>query len=300
VRAGAPLPTIYWDVGKVFKGTMSNAQVSFTAEGLAVRGVPVGGTILGPEGTTPVAAQLTFQSTQLSGPDAYNAAFTVASVATSPNVLGAFSIALPPGTYALRAVPTSNDALSATSFTIPVPSNTPPDRCVCALSRDLAHRAYLEGNVRTPTGQPLAGAFVLAAPSPAPTRSYLADTHTLDAATREVSATTDATGSLSLLADLGPSTLSVQPDPSTKMPWLVKPNLKVSSGDSQLPPLELTTPAFLGGKVVDPSGMPVTDALINAWLPVPAASGGSETTVKIATTSTDANGAFTLVLPSSI
>jgi len=298
-RSGSPLPSLYWDVGPVFSGTMSNAMVNFTAAGLAVHGVNVEGVILGADGTTFEPAQLSFQSTELLGTNAHNAAFSAASVLTDPAKPGRFSIALPPGNYTFQAVPTSDAALSVTNFTLDWPSGSGGD-CVCGLSRKLARRAKLSGSVLTPTGQPLAGAFVRVAPSATTTRSYLADTHMLDETTRDVSTTSDAAGDFDFLVDLGHSDLTVQPDPSTKMPWLVHPRLGVSHG-SLSKTFTLTTPAFLSGTVLDPSGMPVVDAVINAWLPVRATDGNRPgTAVQIATASTDSTGAFSLVLPSSL
>jgi hypothetical protein len=60
----------------------------------------------------------------------------------------------------------------------------------------------------------------------------------------------------------------------------------------------LPNPAFLGGTLLDPEGMPIANAEIDAWFPLRGSLSG--VAVKIATTSTDAAGAYTLVLPSSI
>jgi hypothetical protein len=153
------------------------------------------------------------------------------------------------------------------------------------------------GRVQTASGQPVASTFVGVTPAPAVARSYLVDTHSLGPVTTQpVSTETDGSGRFSLLVDRGPSQLSVQPDPGTNLPWLVLPALP--SGAAQT--LTLTTPALIDGTVVDPYGMPVTGAAINAWLPLSDASGPTGTAVQIAVGSTDENGAFTLVLPSSI
>jgi hypothetical protein len=296
-------PTVYWDLdGAVFTSTATEPIVSFAVDGLAVNGVRVTGQILDPEGKTGIPSQLTFQSTRLYGSDGGNAAFSL-NAATGA-VTGAFTIPMPRGDYTMRAVPVADDELSVTSFPFNWPASwSNADTCVCNQKFKLEPRASLEGMVKTATGQPLAGTFVGVAPSLTAARDYLADTHALDPlSTRAASSTTDDSGQFSLLVDVGSSDLSVQPDPSTSLPWLVRTQLAIS-GDVGFSTLTLTTPAFLGGTVVDPSGMPVVDATINAWFPIrdPSAPGGvTGAAVQIATASTDGSGAFTLVLPSSI
>ena len=69
-----------------------------------------------------------------------------------------------------------------------------------------------------------------------------------------------------------------------------------------LPPLSLAiqSPAVLQGTVSDPSGNPVAGAVVNAWVPLLDASGTpTGTGVQIATTSTGADGSYTLLLPPS-
>jgi hypothetical protein len=296
--------SVYWTLeGAVFTGTAASPTVSFTVGGLQMGGATVTGQIVGLDGLTGVPSQLTFQSQMLSGGDGGSAAF---SLNAATDMMGGFSVSLPPGDYWLRAVPQATlphaaavraDTLSITDFPLSV-SGT-PGTCVCGHSFPLKARASLTGSITTAAGEPLAGTTVGVVPAPIPQRSFLAQTHTLDpVATRVVSGTTDSAGGFSLAVDPGTSNLLIQPDPGTRLPWLVRPELPLNA-DQNLGPLVLTSPVFLGGTVLDPHGNPVSDAEVNAWLPIHDAS-SPQTAVQIATGSTDASGVFLLVLPSSL
>ncbi len=118
---------------------------------------------------------------------------------------------------------------------------------------------------------------------------------------RVESTVTDSLGGFSLLVDLGSADLTVQTDPATNLPWLVLPQLSPVAGAA---PKRSSSPApsSSAARCSNPQGMPVANAQINAWFPVPNPVDPTLTgaVVKIATTSTDASGAYTLVLPSSI
>jgi hypothetical protein len=295
-QAGAPQPSIYWTLeGAVFSGTQDDPVVGFEVAGLEVAGVEVGGQLLDQANAiTGPASLLTFQSQSLFGDNAGNAAFSISNVPAT--AMGAFETTLPPGDYAIRAVPLANDPFSVSDFTLSWPASS-------GQTFTMQPKVSLGGAILTSTGEALAGTFVGVAPSATPVPTFLADTHQLDPqATRPFSSTTGAAGDFSFSVDQGSSDLVVQPDPSTRLPWLVRPKLVITPGLS-LSTLALTSPAFLGGTVIDPHGMPVANAEINAWLPVVdpgSASAPPSTVVKIATTSTDANGVFSLVLPSSL
>jgi protocatechuate 3,4-dioxygenase beta subunit len=71
----------------------------------------------------------------------------------------------------------------------------------------------------------------------------------------------------------------------------------------ELSTLTLAYPALLSGRLTDPSGTPIADADVDAWLPVidPASDNGlTGAVIRIATTTTDADGRYTLLLPASI
>jgi hypothetical protein len=116
---------------------------------------------------------------------------------------------------------------------------------------------------------------------------------------RSFTTTTDDHGSFLVSFDQeGTVDVTIRPDSSTNFPWSVFPQV---SAVSALPSIiALTNPAFLGGAVTDPHGTPIANATIDAWFPVRNASGLTGTVVKIGTTTTDANGKYTLVLPALV
>ncbi len=284
-------PTVFWTLqGAIFGGTDADPQVNFTVEDLAVDPAQVTGQIVGATYTVGVMSQLILQSQTLQGSNAGNASFATTAV-TDPE--GNFSVDLPPGTYWVRAIPLSDDTRSITDFTLQSPAGP-------SVSLQLQPRGTLVGTITTALGTSLGSTPVNATPSQQLPRSYLADTHTLGpVATRTASTTTDVLGRFSLALDVGSSDLVVQPDPLTNLPWLVRPQVTVMTASM----LVVTAPAFLGGAVLAPDGTPIADAEIDAWYPVrdPTVAGGlTGTVIKIATTSTDQNGLYTLVLPSTI
>jgi hypothetical protein len=267
-------------------------MVSFSIADLDVTPVPVDDSIYDPTDTFGVASRLTFQSQSLvDTEDANNAAFGLANVPTLST--GVFDLMLPPANYVIRAVPVEDNGYAITDIPLQWPTDMPG--CVCGRSLPLALKVAVSGTILTPTNQPLASTLVGMTPSQALPRSYLAATHMLpQLETRAVTTTSDGSGRFSLLVDQGLSDLEVQPDPGTNLPWLVRPHQGPAGGIT----VTLPNPAFLGGTLLDPEGMPIANAEIDAWFPLRGSLSG--VAVKIATTSTDAAGAYTLVLPSSI
>jgi hypothetical protein len=291
-------PTVYWDLETV-EGTDTDPKVGYTLAGLGITPIDVQGQVLDPSLGTGVGARLSIQSVSLEGSNAQSAAFSADAVQTQAT--GSFSIGLPPGNYAVRVFPTADTGLSITDGAINWPTNMSAVDCVCGIPFELARRATIGGSITTSDGRVLGAATVGITPSQPPAQKYLAGIHSLGPLQPRVEmATTDASGGFSLLADLGNVDLTVQTDPATNLPWLVIPQISPVAGAAPSP-LSLTSPAFLTGTVTDPLGNPVAKAVIDAWYPVRSAIDPTvQIVVKIATTSTDASGAYTLVLPSSV
>jgi hypothetical protein len=294
-------PSVYFSLGgAVSGGTKQNPIVQFAIDDLAATRVEVNGTVASADGLHRMAAQLTIQSQKLSdGSITENVAYS--AQVSAENVTGSFDAYLPAGTYVVRASPTADNGWSTTDNPLTVPAGT--NGCVCGVPLQLDAKPPLAGTIKTPTGQPLSSTNVGVNPSQQVGRGYLYDTHNLEPiAPRDESTATDASGSFSLVVDKGTCDLVVQPDPSTNYPWLVVPRISPEPG--ALPFAKtVTNPAILQGTVTDPNNMPVVDAEIDAWFPLRDPGNPNVligTVVKIATTSTDTSGRYTLVLPSSI
>jgi hypothetical protein len=296
-------PTVFFSLPQ---GKVGFGMVAFAIGDLAANTVEVGGNVTGgPHGVHRVAAQLTIQSVTLSdGTISEDVAYSVPAVST--DTTGAFDVRLPPGIYTVRATPLADNGFSITDndSALTVPAGT--SDCTCAVPLHVDAKPTLAGTITTPTGQPLSTTTVGVNPSQMQTRRYLDDiTKLASIAARVESTSTDGSGIFSLLVDVAVLDLVVQPDPSTNFPWLVAPGISAPlcptslTSSPLLCPMPVTSPAILGGTVSDQNGNSVADAEIDAWLPVrdPKNPG---TVVKIATTSTDANGTYRLVLPSSL
>lgn len=289
-------PTAYWKAF-VVGGTATHPTAEYSGADLFHDPVKVTGNVFGSDGFTRVRASLSIQSTSLDGQNAENAAFAVDNVGTDEN--GVFSLLLPPGHYDLRAFPI-DDGLAITDEKYDIGKNIP---CFCGQPFVLDPKLTVGGAVKTPTNARLAGASVTIVPSQEKAIEYWTSTHALPPRTsREAPTVTNDDGNFTLLVDPGKSDLVIQAAEGSGFPWLVRPRLALDD-DTQLASLTLTPPAILRGTVRDPDGAPVPDAEVNAWFPVrePKRKGGLVgTVVKIATTRTDAQGNYTLVMPSSI
>jgi hypothetical protein len=286
--------TAYWTLAGT-GGTTTNPEVGFSLLDLYAKPVPVTLDVFGSDGFTRIPATITVQSTELTGTAAKTAAFAIDNLSTDQQ--GVFTAFLPPGAYDIRATPIDNGlAITDQSFP-PIQVGT---TCFCGQHFSLAPKVTVSGLVMTPTRGQVAGVTVSLAPTVAATRGYWSTTHALPALTaRQETTTSGSDGSFSMLVDPGMGDLVVQTDPTSGFPWLVKPRL-TPTADARL---VLQSPAVLTGTVRDPQGLPVANAEVNAWFPVrdPQGPGGlAGTVVKIATTQTDDNGAYKLLLPSSI
>jgi hypothetical protein len=295
-------PTVYWSLQGAISGGTTSSPVVTLQNDVTTDAVNVQGQILGADGTG-TAATLTIQSQTLQNMDVGgNASFSIGLLPTG-QIPGQFTVPLPPGNYWIRAVPTADESLSVTDNMLAWPAIPGNASCVCGKTFQLAKKAPFAGTISTPSGAPLVATNLQVSPSQDVPRSYLAQTHALGALPARIqSGSTDERGGFGMLLDLGVSDVTVKTDPSTKFPWLVRPRVTPAPGMAPLQ-LALTSPAFLSGTVVDPSGNPVANAEIDAWFEVrdPAVpSGLTGTVVQIATASTDANGAYTLILPSSL
>ncbi|MFT3775681.1 MAG: hypothetical protein QM820_60820 [Minicystis sp.] len=291
-------PTVYWTLDNV-GGTTTNPVVGYSVEDLYKKPIKSTVNVIGADKFTRIRSSITVQSSALTGLPAKNAAFVIESLDTSDQ--GVFEAFLPPGTYTFRATPIDS-GLAVTDHEFTVEEDV---TCFCGQELPLGAKPALGGAVKTPSGERVAGATVTITPALGAPRPFWNAVHGLaPLAARQVSTSTSDDGNFSLLVDDGLADVVIQTDAGSGFPWLVRPRFKIeSSDDIELGSLALTNPAVLSGTVRDPNGVPVANAEVNAWFPVrdPSAPNGlAGTVVKIATTQTDANGNYRLVMPSSI
>jgi hypothetical protein len=291
--SGTLSPVGYWSVA-----AQPSQVPGFDVTGLYLAPVRVNGQVLGADGFTRVPALLSVQSTELTGQNAANAAYSVNALSTDEN--GVFDFFLPPGKFVVRAQPIDS-GLAITDRTFSIQSGIP---CFCGQSLQLGAKATLGGDVQSPRGERLAGAALLVSGPEGPVAAYFASKHSLPPLSpRQVVAETAAPdGNFSILVDPGTVDLIAQPPDGSSYPWLIKPNLDLP-GDLALGDLTIPYPAILSGTVTDPEGRAVTGADVVAWFPVrktDPAGGLTGTAVQIAATTTDASGNYTLLLPASV
>ena len=289
------IESIFWSlIGAETGGTKTKPVVTLTADPPSAP-VIVTGHVRAVTTGLPVAALVVAQSSTLESKDVGNNA-TFSATATS-DASGRFTLSLLPGAYTVRAIPTAGGPLAAFDTTLVTKQTS-------TLDLDLPTKPRWAGTVTTATGGSLTATPVEAEPSQGAARSYLLETHALPALPGvAVFTSTDSGGSFSFLVDGATADLVVQPDPATNYPWLVGPSMPTTPPTATPMSLRLTTPAFLDGILTDPTGAPVPNARIDAWFPVrdPASPAGlAGTVVRVATTTTDAAGTYTLVLPSSL
>src|SRR5262249_11489889 len=160
---------------------------------------------------------LSIQSQTLSGANAGNAVFAANADQTDPT--GAFLLQLPPGTYGVRMFPAADDGFSITDSQINVPSTS---SCDCGIPLKLNPTATLSGSVASPAGPELVSPTRGTAPSATAAVPSLASMPSPGPLHPRAEPTmTAAPGLFFPPADLGLVDLTVQPDPSSNLPWLV-------------------------------------------------------------------------------
>ena len=304
---GVAKPSVYWGLFESLK-SLSDPEVHLSVANLKIAPRIVEIQVQDADHNG-VAASVRVQSLELSGEVAKNAAFAIDDGETDPN--GFFKTELPPGTYRVRVTPTFDDALAVSERDIKIPVLDPskgddPSVCICGQVVTAQKRTELSGLVFTPDRRALSSALINTDPSQLTPVSYWSRVHALDAALpRSTSTITDDQGAFRLGVDQGASDLSVRPPDSSGYPWLVHPRVTVQLDDDavQLDDLVLPSPAVLHGTILDPSGKGAANVVIDAWLPVRDSSvegGLTGTVIQIGTTTTDADGRYTLLLPASL
>jgi hypothetical protein len=265
--------------------------------------------------TRPVPATVTLTATRLVGLDQGLFASFARTVQVKES--GVFSISVPPGDYTVDAIPEADSAacdsdgctkLAAMRTTWQVAA-TPDKQAGKLLSFPIA--PTISGRVISTNGAPVSGAPIRANPSPfnIPMDAWnRADGRGGSPVPGTVGDLVDGEGRFALVADPGIFDLFIQPDPSTRFAWFVRPVLPVGNSLA-LGALTLPLPVSNVGHVsigATGSNLPATTSLIRAYVFItregeyasaPAKDGA---VIQVAETRTDDTGRYELLIPARL
>lgn len=261
--------------------------------------VAVDGKVTSPNGDL-LPSQLVIRSSELLGGQLSGTASFKTSVETDAD--GKFELSLLPGKYDVIALP-ANDAYATTIDELTILSGEDQG----GKTIEVQFKKTLVGSASTAGGQQAFGVPVTFTPTSPEASTYLkSELATVGSVSTNASAVTDGDGAFDVALDPGDYNLSLQPAPTSFLPWAVLSRLNVPAVESQsIPSLDVTmsSPVVMSGTVVDPEGSPIADARIRVWLAPADPDPDDETqpsVLQIAETVSDGSGRYTLLLPASI
>jgi len=261
----------------------------------AIEPITVTGNVAAEDTSEAIPSKLVFQSLDLLDGDGVETFRS--NVETQAD--GTFSIPLLPGKYAVIASPNGAQGYAMTRSEIELSTQDEGGKTLFVkLKRNLLGAAVT----------PLAGdAFdvqVLLAPALRPKGSFISSLLDSSAQPAATSTFTNQTGTFDLSVDPGEFDVTLQPDPSSQLPWAVVARLAISDIDnSPIPELSiaLSNPVILSGKVRSPNDAPIPGAHIRAFIqPQKANEDDNPPVIQIGETTSDGAGSYELRLPASI
>jgi hypothetical protein len=220
---------------------------------------------------------------------------------------GAFTVKLLPGSYDVIAVPADEDyAVTRDELTILSGSDQG------GKTIELERKQTLFGTAYAAQGGKAYGIPVLLSPTSPETVSFLenelGDGAAVSIGASAVTGSNANEGQFAVELDPGDYNLTLQPSPESNLPWAVISRLNISAVEGQsVPNLDVTisNPVVLQGRVRDPSGAPIPDALIRVWLApdngnADESDNSEPSALQIAETTSDSSGRYELLLPASI
>ncbi len=227
----------------------------------------------------------------------------MAATSDEPGHEGEFSVQLLRGTYDVVITPTSPElsVLRDPAVRIDPETTTDPGRPAEVLGQtfQVPARARYGGWVQTFDAEPMVNAQVRAHARASTQNGRLADVAVY---ARSSEALTDPDGRFNVPLDIGLYDIVVEPPSGTSWPWAIERDVAIggaggttaAGGDA----IELTPPVPLAGRAFFPGDLPVAGAEIRAYGMVELED-GSTRSIPIGRTQTDADGQFTLLLPST-
>lgn len=261
--------------------------------------VAVDGKVASPDGNL-LPSQLVIRSSELLGGQLSGTASFKTSVETDGD--GKFELALLPGKYDVIALP-ANDAYATTVDALTILSGEDQG----GKTIEVQFKQALAGSATTATGQAAFDVPVSFTPTSPTASTFLkSELETAGSVSTSAAAVTNADGSFEVALDPGDYNLSLQPPPTSFLPWAVLSRLKVAAVETPSTSnlgVTISHPVVMNGTVVDPQGSPIPDARIRVWLAPADPDPDDETqpgVLQIAETVSDGAGRYTLLLPASI
>ncbi len=288
---GRPSPTFTVDPGALFD----------TGNGVAILLPPISDQVIAYSGSVEPAgspghgtsATLTFTSTDVTDQTTGVVGTFRATVAT--DAYGAFSVQLLPGTYDLVVTPTDTETHNLGILRVPRLMLGTDHPTLMGQLYELPPRTHYGGNVQTPDARAMPNAEIHARPRGSTDGGALADVAVYARAT---DTSTDPDGRFDLPLDVGLYDLTIQPPDGTEWPWSIVRNVAIGGADAVVRDVvELSPPVPITGTVSFADGPAVANGEVRAYAIIDES--GTTRAVQIGRAQTNADGAFTLLLPPS-
>lgn len=218
-----------------------------------------------------------------------------------------FDVVLLPGEYDVYAAPSSGSEFATTHTELSVKLQGEPGSTgeVQYKNITLEPVSHVDGSVVTMAQDPAVGAQVQGVASPTPLTPLQIAAGAAPFKPQALSGSVDENGSFLLIGDPGTLDFSVRPADDTAFPWLVRPNVEVSSTAHKLGEMQLAWPVIYSGSVLLPGESAAGGAggsLIRAYIFLDAdgytdSRDGATSVIQIAETRVNDDGSFRLFLP---
>ncbi|NOY92504.1 MAG: carboxypeptidase regulatory-like domain-containing protein [Deltaproteobacteria bacterium] len=206
---------------------------------------------------------------------------------------GRFEVDLLPGTYQVAVTPQGDDRLGVLVRELRIMPR-PDGSAIMGQVFNVPDRAQVGGLLLTDTGEPMSGVSLSAVArgrvTADPAAAYNRSNDTL----------TDGLGQFALSLDVGVYDFVAKPPRETHFPWVFRSSFELrATGEVFSEDLRVSAPVPVVGVVRSADGAAMVDARVTAIAVLPDAD-GRERTVAVGEATTDADGRYELLLPSSL
>jgi len=288
-------PTVIADPALFFPGT---ARPRILVPRL--RSVHYVGFVESPSGQRLGNASVTFRAmdvfdstTQLVGSFRTTVSSETVGPDSDPTHAGRFEADLLPGTYEVSVTPQGADSLGVLVRELTIMAR-PDGSAIMGLVFSVPDRARFGGNLLAGSHDPMPSVSVNASARGRVTADPAA------AYNRSSDTRTDGLGQFALSLDVGVFDLVARPPLATNYPWAIRRSLEIGSADRVLSEdLFVAAPVPVTGMVRSADGAAMVGAHVTAIAVLPDVD-GLERAIPVGEATTDANGRYEVLLPSSL